>query len=142
MEKDFGNEISKLAPLFMREITRRDDGVFSKGECVPSHLVVLDITIRKGECTMKEIASTLALSMGAVTAIIDRMINLKLVSRKRDINDRRVVNVFALKKGHDFYSKLCASRVKVLNEMFAVLTDKEKWEYIRILTKVINNAKN
>jgi DNA-binding MarR family transcriptional regulator len=141
MIKNFGKVMSKLSSAFVREMTSRAGGLFSKGECVPSHIVVLAFLAETGESSMKTIANALSLTMGAATAIIDRMVEMKIVSRKRDNNDRRVVMVFSLKKGKEFYEKLCVSKEKVLNEMFSILTDKEQVEYIRLFTKVVQNAK-
>ncbi|MBW2554244.1 MAG: MarR family transcriptional regulator, partial [Deltaproteobacteria bacterium] len=45
----------------------------------------------KAELTMTELSNNLAVSMPTMTAMVDRLVNSKMVERERDNIDRRVV---------------------------------------------------
>lgn len=138
---DFGEEVSKMLPLIMREFTRRQKDIFSKGLLTVPQVVILDFLTERGSCKMNELAKILDLTMSAVTSIIDKMIKLRLVKRERSSEDRRVVNIIILSKGKEIITGIKEGRQNFINEFFSVLTEDEKSEYIRILGKVYNNLR-
>ncbi|MBD3378936.1 MAG: winged helix DNA-binding protein, partial [Candidatus Omnitrophica bacterium] len=73
------------------------------------------------------------------TAVIDRMIEQEYVERERDSRDRRVVLVKASPKGKKMQRELMRLRTRTTNDMFSVLTEKEKKEYLRLIRKVHDN---
>ena len=138
---DFGSEVSKMLPLILREVTRRQRTVFSKGNLALPHVVILDLLRELGPCKMGDLAKTLHLTMSAVTAIIDRMIKLKLVRRERSSEDRRIVRVTLLKKGAETARKVYEERRKTANDVFSVLTKSERREYLKLLGKVYDSLR-
>ena len=90
---------------------------------------------------MNDLAKTLNFTMSAVTAIVDKMIDMKLVKRERSSSDRRVVNVTMLNKGKECLIKIRHARSNCVNELFSTLTQQDKSEYIRILKKVYANLR-
>jgi DNA-binding MarR family transcriptional regulator len=141
VDRDFGRKVSQMLPLIMREFTRHQKNILSKGELNIPQIVVLEYLVERGICQMNELAKTLNLSMSAVTAIIDRMIYLKLVKREHSSEDRRVVNVTILTKGREQVRRVRAARRDCANSLFATLSEKDKNEYIRILRQVFNNLR-
>ena len=138
---NFGSEIAKLLPIIIREATRRQANVFSKGKLSIPHLVILEFIDEKGPATMGELAKALQLSMGAVTSIVDKMIKMNLVKRERSQEDRRVVWVVPLKKGTETAKQVMKWREDMTNDLFSVLTESEKKEYLRLLKKVYSNLR-
>jgi DNA-binding MarR family transcriptional regulator len=65
-------------------------------------LAVLD---EKGEVTMGVLAEGLGITMGAVTNIVDRLIDAGLATRDRGTEDRRIVKVRLTDKGRDILAK-------------------------------------
>jgi DNA-binding MarR family transcriptional regulator len=134
--KDFGTEISRILPLIMREFAKRQMTTFSKGFLTIPQLVILEVLAERGSCKMSELAMTLDFTMSAVTALVDKMIALKLVRRERSSEDRRVVKVFLLNKGKDTVRRVSEERRDIANNLFAVLSNNERDEYLRMLRKV------
>ena len=141
MKKDIGIEIANAGAFFMREFAKREKVIFSNKALHPSYIILLDILREKGSCSMRELSVALGLTMGAITASIDRLQMLKFVKRERQTRDRRVVKVFLLPAGKTMSLKIFNARQRFIKEVFSVLTEKEKQQYLCILTKVIDGAK-
>lgn len=135
---DFGAEIAKMLPAMLRAVAGNMERVVRKGSLAVSHIVVLDALREKGACTMGELAGMLGLSMGAVTGIVDKMIKMGIVKRERAKEDRRVVNVEMLKKGKTLAYDINQMRKNVTNDLFSILTEAERVEYLRLIRKVYN----
>ena len=133
---DFYDQMTRLMPVFLREVARRQEKVFTKGNMSVSNIVVVDVLKEKGACTMGEIAKMLNLTMSAATAIVDKMIDQSLVKRERLAEDRRVVRVSLRPKGIEVAKKIFEFRRNMSNDLFSVLTDKEREEYLRIRRKM------
>lgn len=136
---DFGTEVSRIHPLIMRKLAKRQMSVFSKGLLTIPQIVILDLLAEKGSCKMNELARVLNFTMSAVTAIVDKMVKLKLVRREHSTEDRRVVRVTMLEKGREIVRRVSEERRDAANSIFAPLTEKDKKEYLRILRKVYDN---
>lgn len=137
----FGTEISKMMPLIIREVTKKQMSIITKGLLTVPQFVILDLLVERGPCRMSELAKTLGFTMSAVTAIVDKMIKLKLVKRERSSEDRRVVNVIILNKGGETVGRVNEERHDAANRIFSPLTEEDRDEYLRLLRKVYNNLK-
>lgn len=138
---DFGRDISRIMPLIIREATRRQKSIITKGLLTVSQFVILDLLVEKGSCKMSGLAGALGFTMSAVTPIVDKMIRLKLVERERSSEDRRVVNVIMLDKGRQTVERLNEERRNITNSIFSPLTEEERNQYLRLLTKVYDNLR-
>ncbi|MGD2278686.1 MAG: MarR family transcriptional regulator [Candidatus Omnitrophota bacterium] len=133
---DFETEMVKIMPQMLREISRRQEGILTKGNIAVSDIIVMDALYEIGPCTMGNIARMLNLTMSAATVIVDRMIRNGLVKRGRSEKDRRVVNVELLKKGESIIKHVNSERKKMIKEMYSALSEQERKEYIRMIKKV------
>ena len=136
---DFGVQMAKMLPAIMREVTKKQDSFLSNSDLPVTGLLVLDFLREKHAATMGEISSVLHISMSSATGIIDKMIEQGYVLRERSDEDRRVVNVILADKGVKSAKKVNLERVEMLNNLYAVLDDKEHEEYLRLFTKVYDN---
>ena len=134
-------EISKTAGAIHRELSNKFNKIFSKGKFAMSHIIVLELLYEKKHSTMTELAKSLNLTMSATTAIIDKMVEIRLVNRNRSEKDRRIVEVSLTKKGTTTTAKLLDSRLEMVKEMFFVLTKSEKQQYLKLLRKVYSGIK-
>ena len=139
---DFGSEVSKILPRILREATSRQMSIFSKGDISLPQIVILEFLKEMGFCRMSDLAKILHLTMSAVTGIVDKMVDLGLVKRERSSKDRRVVRISLLKKGEDTARRVSAERKSVVNDIFSVLTEQEKREYLKLLRKVSDSLKD
>ncbi|HSH35925.1 MarR family transcriptional regulator [Schnuerera sp.] len=86
----------------------------------------LQILIYNGELTIGELSQKMALACSTITDLIDRMEKNKLVIRKKDEKDKRVVRIEVLPKGHDIVKKVLDKRVKFLDSKMVGLKEEEK----------------
>jgi DNA-binding MarR family transcriptional regulator len=141
-EKDFGEEMARLHPALMSEIMRRQkESALLKSEMTLTNILVLDALRDRGAMTMGEIAEVLNLSMGAVTAIVDKLVKQSIAGRERDPDDRRVVRVSLLSKGSKLVDDLYAERVSLSNDIYGVLTEAEKMEMLRMFKKIYRSLR-
>ncbi len=132
----FSEEMAKMVPRMLREFTRKQESILSKGNIALPHVVILDCLREMGSLTMGELARILNLTMSAVTVIIDKMVELGLVKRERSKQDRRIVNVMLLKKGRETAEKVDEARKVMTSEIYSVLSGEERVEYLRLIRKV------
>jgi DNA-binding MarR family transcriptional regulator len=138
---EFGRDLARMHPVILREAVMKQMPFFSKSGLSIQQVVVADLLREKGPSRMGEIAKALNLSMGAATAVIDKMIAGGLVKRDHSAEDRRVVTVALLMKGSETITKIEEERVRVLNDIFSVLSAGEKEEYLRLIRKVYKAVK-
>lgn len=143
LEKNLGfsDELTKLLPALMMEFSKKRMTEFTSGEISLPFVTIIEFIYAKDICKMGELAEVLNLSMGAVTCIVDKMIEMDFVSRERSTHDRRVVLVTLTKKGIKTAKKIEEERKKFIDEIFMVLTDREKDTYLKLLTKVVKGMR-
>ena len=138
---NFGVEMAKIHPIILRAVMKYQENIFKQGNLAVTHLVVLEFLDEKGAGTMGELAKVLNLTMSAVTVIVDKMISMKLVERRRSEEDRRIVRVELIDKGKKILQDTRKSKIKMLNDMYSVLTVKERKEFLGLMTKVCDDLR-
>ena len=138
-EGAFIREMTKMVPVMLREMSKRNESSLNKMNLPVSNIIVLDVLREKGPSAMGDIARSLGLTMSAATGIVDKMIKNGVVKRERSDTDRRVVKVALLKKGQDICEKVQKMRKDIISDMYSVLSDQERDEYLTILRKVYSN---
>jgi DNA-binding MarR family transcriptional regulator len=136
---DFVGEMAKMLPRMLREFSRRQEGILTRGNLAVSDIIVMDALLEMGTCTMGVLAKMLNLTKSAATVIVDRMIRKGFVRRERSNEDRRVVSVVLLKKGEDMIRRVNEERRNMLNEFYSALNESERKEYIKLLKKVFGS---
>ncbi|MBD3263990.1 MAG: MarR family transcriptional regulator [Candidatus Omnitrophica bacterium] len=121
------------------KILGKDSDALTKGNITMPQFIALDILQSKGPLKMKDIASELHTSLPAVTGIINRLVNLKLVKRSYDTHDRRIIYINITPKGKSTVSAIRATRKKIIENVFSGLSGKEREAYLNILRKVRKN---
>ncbi|MCG0239584.1 MAG: MarR family transcriptional regulator [Firmicutes bacterium] len=109
-----------LARLF-RLIRTRDAGATGIS---PSQRAVLR-ALEESPLQISEVAATLGVTLSAATGLVDRMARNQLVERERDQADRRVVWVRLTEAGRQAARAAEEERRRVLQEVFAPLSDEE-----------------
>jgi DNA-binding MarR family transcriptional regulator len=89
----FIEEIQKLFPRIMRYLEAEASRELIGLEVTPSQMNALFALYGPTSLPMGELADQLGLTESAATRLVDRLINMNLVRRERDDQDRRVVRV-------------------------------------------------
>ena len=83
---------------------------------------LLETLSESGPLSMQELASRLCLQISTVTRLVDGMVRKRLVKRKKDARDRRVVRVELTDGGRRAYKKIAADLLSREEEILAPLS--------------------
>ncbi len=98
----------------------------------------------KAELTMTELSNNLAVSMPTMTAMVDRLVNSKMVERERNNIDRRVVRVKLTDAGEKILKKLVRIRRKEMEKILMNLSEGEMESYltsIEVVARLLAKAR-
>ena len=102
----------------------------------PPQFYVLATIGYAGGLPFGEIGAKMMVTVSNLTGIVDRLEVKKLVSRKRDENDRRVVHVVLSDKGAKLYKSAIPVFEKSVAEIFAILDATEQKELSALLRRL------
>ena len=98
----------------------------------------------KDELTMTELSRNLSVSMPTMTAMVDRLVNSKMVERERGSIDRRVVKVRLTDAGEKVLKKLTRIRRKEMEKVLMNLNEEEMKNYltsIEVVAQLLTKAR-
>jgi MarR family transcriptional regulator, 2-MHQ and catechol-resistance regulon repressor len=102
----------------------------------PPQFYVLATIGYAGGLPFGEIGAKMMVTVSNLTGIVDRLEEKKLVARKRDDKDRRVVHVILTEKGAKLYKSTIPLFEKSVGEIFVRLTAAEQKQLSSILRKL------
>ena len=108
-------------------------------DIVTSHGDIIYALLKNKQLTMAEIAEKIDRDKSTVTALVDKLVRLGYVTKQRDTQDTRVVYVSLTDKGIELKTIFEAVSNDVLYTFYNGISEKEKEELLRILTKIYNN---
>src|SRR5690349_22226468 len=103
-------------------------GVFRqwvRGSLSLVHLHVLTVLESDGPLSMGKLADALDVSVASATGIVDRMEDRGLVERRREGDDRRVVQVAATDAGRAVFVEVATQRKAHLRQLIDGLSEDE-----------------
>lgn len=95
----------------------------------------------RGRMTMSEIARRLHLSLSSMTAVVDKLEKKKFVSRGRQKDDRRVVEVALTRAGAKFYKLVREGHMQVMEKFLTALSTPEQDTLLTLFRKITANLK-
>jgi len=104
----------------------------------PPQFYVLATIGYAGGLPFGEIGAKMMVTVSNLTGIVDRLEEKKVVSRKRDENDRRVVHVVLTEKGAKLYKTTIPLFEKSLIQIFSALNKSQQKELSALLRKLNN----
>lgn len=133
---EFADRMGELMPVISREFLRHRSGDFYKIKITLPQFVVLDTLARHGESRMSDLARYMNVTTAAITGIADRLVRDGYIVRTYDVKDRRIVKVKLTGKGVGAIEKSIEHRKKMMMDMFGVISQREREEYLKILTHI------
>ena len=94
----------------------------------------------KGGMTMKELAVALHVSSPSATAFVDRLVEMKFLSRSHDPDNRRVVRLVVTSAGKSALRRKMAEKQQMVAEVLSPLSEADKKEFLRILKSILDNC--
>lgn len=107
-----------------------------KLDLTPPQFYVLATIGYAGELPFGEIGAKMMVTVSNLTGIVDRLEEKKLVLRRRDENDRRVVHVVLTEKGSKLYKNTIPRFEKSIAQIFAGLGREQQKELSALLRKL------
>jgi len=108
----------------------------------PSQSELLHLVNKKQPLNLKELADLMQLTPGAVTQLVDSLVQSGYLKRTNDKSDRRVQLLSLSKKGSEKVSKMKSYHHQRALEMAKVLTDNELQTMHTIQKKMIDYYSN
>jgi DNA-binding MarR family transcriptional regulator len=102
----------------------------------PPQFYVLATIGYAGGLPFGEIGAKMMVTVSNLTGIVDRLEEKKLVLRKRDENDRRVVHVVLTDKGAKLYKSTLPLFEKSVSEIFSMLESARQKELSALLRRL------
>lgn len=134
--RKFSREIVEIMPVIVREFARREDNELSRGTISCAQMVALDYLCARPRARLTEIALHLGIQTSSASVLVDRLIRHRLMSRRRDGVDRRVIWISVTGRGRRVYRQILDQKRKSISEVFAPLNNSERDSYLRILRKI------
>ena len=95
----------------------------------------------KKKVSMSQISEYFSTTMPTATSLIDKLIVAKLVIRKHDSKDRRIINISLTTQGEKVLKEAAKNRTNSMNKMLTYLTDDEKEQLLKIFKKIVDKQK-
>ncbi|MFA6142815.1 MAG: MarR family transcriptional regulator [Candidatus Omnitrophota bacterium] len=133
---EFADKVSALMQVISKEFFKRQSGDFYKMKITMPQFVVLDVLNKGGVSRMSDLAHTLNVTTAAITGIVDRLVRGGYILRVNDPGDRRIVKVKLTAKGTAIAQKIVDHRKNMMKDMFGVISQEEREEYLKILTHI------
>ncbi len=132
----FADQINAIMPTLMREFGRNKMRLLSMANITFPQFFILDHLNRQGESTMTGLAKFMDVSTAAMTGTIDRLVEAGYCQRFYDSRDRRLIRMKLTSRGQEIAKKVNEERRRSIIDMFSMLSEKERKDYLRILLRI------
>ncbi|MCX5697257.1 MAG: MarR family transcriptional regulator [Candidatus Omnitrophica bacterium] len=133
----FAKRMLELLPYFVRSVARHEHNDLTKGELSLPQFWAMDYLYRTGEDKMSNLAHYLNISPASTTGLIDRLIARKLVVRKNDAEDRRIVRIDLTPKGKSIICSIREQKIRTLTKIFGRVSPGEREHFLNILAQAV-----
>lgn len=133
---DFSKQVVTIMPLILREFAKREDNELTRGQITFPQMVALHYLSQHEKAKMTDMAKALSIQMSSGTVLIDRLLRARMLERWHDDADRRVVWVCLTSRGRRVISQILRQKRQSIKEIFKVLNEKERRDYLSALLKV------
>lgn len=106
------------------------------GVTVAEWVVLREMYEADGDTSPSAVAKITGLSRGAISKLIDRLLNKKLVIREESAKDRRYQNVRLTDEANSLVPQLAALADENDEEFFSALSKNERDELVALLKKI------
>jgi MarR family transcriptional regulator, organic hydroperoxide resistance regulator len=106
-----------------------------------SQYAVLSSLEEQGELTMGALAGHLGTTMGAVTNLVDKLVDSGRVSRARSDEDRRVVRVKILPAGKEMVTRVTHDTAEFLGGHFSGVPADERRTLVGVFSRLVQSMR-
>lgn len=138
----FADKVMELIPVIMREYVKHQVDEFDKLKITMPQFFVLELVNRQGEAKMSDLAKFVNVTTAAMTGIVERLFKNGYVLRVAEPEDRRIIKIRLTPKGAKVVRDMTQKRKDITINMFGAITQEEREEYLKILTRVHEHLKD
>jgi len=132
----FADELMQTMPLMFREFARREDNALVRGKISCPQMLAMNFASERSEVTVGEIAQVLSSEKSSVSVLLDRLVREKMMRRRHDVKDRRVVWMSLTPRGRKVIDQIMDQKRMSFKAIFGKLTPSDRNRYLTILRKV------
>ena len=134
LQNAFSTTMRKLGP----ELSEHESGLTGP------QFFILNLLLKKGKCTVTELADDMRVQPSAITAMVDRLHKNGFVLRERDESDRRVVCIQLSDIGSEMLAQAKKKRKQIIQGYLSHLESEELESLVHIFEKLakITTPKN
>jgi DNA-binding MarR family transcriptional regulator len=133
---EFADKILSVLRVFTRGFGKKHTNELCQGKITMPQFIILDFISTQHDVMMTDVAKHLEISTAAVTGMMDRLQKSGYLGRVHDVKDRRIVRLKLTSKGKKLVVKIHEERRQMIITMFSKISQSERDEYLRILTKI------
>ncbi len=131
----FADELMQIMPLMFREFARREDNALARGKISCPQMVAMGLAAERSEVTVGEIARVLSSEKSSVSVLLERLVREKLMRRRHDVKDRRLVWMSLTPKGRKVIDQIMDQKRMSVKAIFGKISAGERTQYLTILKK-------
>jgi MarR family transcriptional regulator, organic hydroperoxide resistance regulator len=134
--KAFSRHIMELMPQIMKGALRQEHNYLSQGKITLPQFHLLVYLCQNPVSKMSDVAAHLGATRPAATGIIDRLIVQKLVTRRYDCQDRRIIWIDITRQGRRIVKKIETQKFQTLIAVFSKISAEKRNQYLNILKEI------
>jgi len=97
------------------------------------------IFIKENEnCQLTDVAQAFSITLPTANSLVEKLVNLKLITKNHDKDDQRLVRLKLTKKGENLIKKMNQQKEKCFSNLINKLENDEKERLLLILKKIIS----
>jgi|GEM_PF-4090275 len=89
-------------------------------------------------CQLTDLAKSFSITLPTANSLVEKLVNLNLVSKTHDKNDQRVIKLKITKKAETLIKKMMQEKERCFADLIDRLDNKEKENLLVILKKIIS----
>src|SRR5450432_3711987 len=129
----------KLLTQFCQAYRSLSDSFMDQIDMHRAQAALLCLLFVRDEMTQTEIADQLSVQGATVTNMLQRMEEACLVTRRRDVEDNRLVRVYLTDTGREKERSIIEQFIKLQDAIFEGITDSKQADLRRMLNQMLQN---
>lgn len=129
-------EITEAMYLIKRKIASEMHHLSDDMQITHPQWIVLHHVRKSGMINIKDLANLLGITSSAATQIVDGLVKKELLLRKRNEEDRRILNIELSGKAISKFNSIKSTSFNALSALFDVLDDGELRDYRDLNNKI------
>ena len=134
--KKIVEEITEALYSIRRKIASEMHHVSDEMQITHPQWIVLHHVKKSGMINIKDLANLLEITSSAATQIVDGLVKKEFLLRKRNKEDRRILNIELSNKAISKFNSIKSASFNTLSALFDVLDDEELQKYHGLNNKI------